>query len=154
MDYVDAQGASPGSPNYDLLARMVAEAGPDPVLTLAIIISKLLEHRCTTSESLTRLGINEGELFAVLEALEASDTPDEFNASLDLQSALRHYNTILVEIANERGVPAVGEPYVKMRSAIAAFADSNDVLDMRIAYRLMVAECPHLLPGTTPTPIR
>ena len=121
------------------------------MLTLAIVVSKMLEHGRTTPEALARLGISEDELFAVLEALEESDSPEEFNAALDLQAALQHYNAILVGIANERGVPAVGEAYVKMRSAIAAFAERNDVLDLRIAYRLMLAECPDQLPGTTPS---
>lgn len=146
-----SEPSTPVDQNYDLLARMLAEAGDDPVLTLAIVVSKMLEHGRTTPEALARLGISEDELFAVLEALEESDSPEEFNASLDLQAALQHYNAVLVEIANERGVPAVGESYVKMRSAIAAFAERNDVLDLRIAYRLMLAECPHLLPGTTPS---
>jgi len=141
----------PVDPNYDLLARMLAEAGDDPVLTLAIVVSKMLEHGRITPEALARLGISEDDLFAVLEALEESDSPEEFNAALDLQAALQHYNAILVGIANERGVPAVGEAYVKMRSAIAAFAERNDVLDLRIAYRLMLAECPDQLPGTTPS---
>lgn len=145
-----AEPPTPTDPNYDLLARMLAEAGDDPVLTLAIVVSKMLEHGRTTPEALARLGISEDELFAVLEALEESDTPEEFNAALDLQAALQHYNAILVEIANERGVPAVGGTYVKLRSAIAAFAERNDVLDLRIAYRLMLAECPQDLPGTTP----
>lgn len=146
-----SEPSTPVDQNYDLLARMLAEAGDDPVLTLAIVVSKMLEHGRTTPEALARLGISEDELFAVLEALEESDSPEEFNAALDLQAALQHYNAVLVEIANERGVPAVGESYVKMRSAIAAFAERNDVLDLRIAYRLMLAECPHLLPGTTPS---
>lgn len=151
MSHTDPTGTSPNDPNYDLLARMIADAGEDPVLTLAIIVSKMLEHGRTTPEALARLGISEEELFTVLEALEESDTSEEFNAALDLQAALQHYNAVLVEIANERGVSAVGESYVKMRSAIAAFAERNDVLDLRIAYRLMLAECPHLLPGTTPS---
>jgi len=147
----EVEPSTPVDPNYDLLARMLAEAGDDPVLTLAIVVSKMLEHGRTTPEALARLGISEDELFAVLEALEESDSPEEFNAALDLQAALQHYNAILVGIANERGVPAVGEAYVKMRSAIAAFAERNDVLDLRIAYRLMLAECPDQLPGTTPS---
>lgn len=147
-----AEPSAPADPNYDLLARMLADAGADPVLTLAIVVSKMLEHGRTTPEALARLGISEDELFAVLEVLEESDTPEEFNAALDLQAALQHYNAILVEIANERGVPAVGGTYVKLRSAIAAFAERNDVLDLRIAYRLMLAECPDQLPGTTPPP--
>jgi len=146
-----AEPSTPIDPNYDLLARMLADAGDDPVLTLAIVVSKMLEHGRTTPEALARLGISEDELLAVLEALEESDTPEEFNAALDLQAALQHYNAILVEIANERGVPAVGGTYLKLRSAIAAFAERNDVLDLRIAYRLMLAECPDQLPGTTPT---
>jgi hypothetical protein len=146
------QGAAQGNdPNYDLLARMIAAAGGDPVLTLAIVVSKMHEYGRVTPDSLARLGISEGDLFAVLETLKESDTPEEVNVALDLQAALHHYNAILVEIANERGVPAVGEVYVKMCSDIAAFAERNAVLDLRIAYRLMLAECPHLLPGFNPS---
>lgn len=127
-------------------AATIAATG-DATLALGLVINKLLSEGVVTVESLAKVGLSREEVTGLVEAFEDADTADEFEAALELRAALRHYDSELAGIAGERGVSTTGEEYVALRSAIAEFAEKNDLLDVRIAYRLMLAECPERLPG-------
>jgi hypothetical protein len=127
-------------------AATIASTG-DATLALGLVINKLLSEGVVTVESLAKVGLSREEVTGLVEAFEDADTADEFEAALELRAALRHYDSELAGIAGERGVSTTGEEYVALRSAIAEFAEKNDLLDVRIAYRLMLAECPERLPG-------
>ena len=127
-------------------AATIASTG-DATLALGLVINKLLSEGVVTVGSLAKVGLSREEVAGLVEAFEDADTADEFEAALELRAALRHYDSELAGIAGERGVSTTGEEYVALRSAIAEFAEKNDLLDVRIAYRLMLAECPERLPG-------
>jgi hypothetical protein len=127
-------------------AATIASTG-DATLALGLVINKLLSEGVVTVESLAKVGLSREEVAGLVEAFEDADTADEFEAALELRAALRHYDSELAGIAGERGVSTIGEEYVALRSALAEFAEKNDLLDVRIAYRLMLAECPERLPG-------
>jgi hypothetical protein len=127
-------------------ADAIASTG-DATLALGLVINRLLAEEAVSVESLAKVGLSREEILGLVEAFELADTAGEFEEALNLQAALRHYNSELAGIAGERGVSTSGEEYVALRSAIADFAEKNDLLDIRIAYRLMVAECPERLPG-------
>jgi len=137
------------SSGYDPVAAAttaIASTG-DAALALGLVINRLLAEGSVSVESLAKIGLSRDEVVGLVEAFEGADTAGEFEAALDLQAAMRHYNSELAEIAGERGVSTAGDEYVALRSAIADFAERNDLLDVRIAYRLMLAECPERLPG-------
>jgi len=119
----------------------------DATLALGLVITRLLADGAVSVESLAKIGLSSEDVVGLVEAFEGAETADEFEAALDLQAALRHYNRELAGIAGERGLSTNGEEYVALRSAIADFAEKNDLLDVRVAYRLMLAECPERLPG-------
>jgi hypothetical protein len=127
-------------------AAAIASTG-DATLALGLVINRLLTEGAVSVESLAKIGLSREEVVGLVEAFEGADTAGEFEAALDLQAALRHYNSELALIAGERGLSTRGDEYVALRSAIADFAEKNDLLDVRIAYRLMLAECPERLPG-------
>lgn len=142
----DASAQGDVSDPVTAAASAITSTG-DATLALGLVINKLLAEGAVTVESLAKVGLSRDEVVALVEAFEGADTAGEFEAALDLQAALRHYNSELAEIAGERGISTRDEEYVALRSAIADFAEKNDLLDVRIAYRLMLAECPERLPG-------
>ena len=127
-------------------AAALTETGA-PTLALGLVVQRLLAEGAVSVESLAKIGLSSEEVEGLLEAFEGAETADEFEAALDLQAALRHYDRELAGIAGERGLSTSGAEYVALRSAIADFAEQNDLLDVRVAYRLMLAECPERLPG-------
>jgi hypothetical protein len=127
-------------------ASLIASSG-DATLALGLVIHRLLSEGSVTVESLAKVGLSSEEVLGLVEAFEGAENATEFEQALDLRAALRHYNTELARIAGERGVSTTGDEYVALRSAIADFAERNDLLDLRVAYRLMLAECPDRLPG-------
>lgn len=137
----------PAQDPIESAAATIASTG-DAALALGLVINKLLADGSVSVESLAKIGLSREEVVGLVEAFEGADTASEFEAALDVQAALRHYNTELAGIAGERGVSTAGEEYVRLRSAIAEFAEKNALLDVRIAYRLMLAECPERLPGS------
>jgi hypothetical protein len=140
------EAATPDRDPIMTAAAMIASTG-DATLALGLVINKLLSDGAVTVESLAKVGLSREEVASLMEAFEDADTADDFEAALNLRAALRHYDNELAGIAGERGVSTTGEEYVALRSVIAEFAERNDVLDVRIAYRLMLAECPERLPG-------
>jgi hypothetical protein len=119
----------------------------NPVLGLALVINELVSHGVISAEDLTKIGISIDEVEAIVISLQESDTYQEFEFALETRAALRMYNAELMEIAAERGVSISGEAYIQLRSAIAEFAEQNEIYSLKLAYRLMLAECPERLPS-------
>jgi hypothetical protein len=130
------------------LAAVAITSIGKPAVGLALVIYELLERELVTLDELAKIGISREEVVAIVEAYNDSTSHEEFDYALETQAALRQYNSELADIAGERGVSITSDEYVALRSTIASFAQENDVLDLRVAYRLMLAECPELLPGT------
>jgi hypothetical protein len=118
----------------------------NPVIGLALVINELVSHGVVSAEDLTKIGISIDEVEAIVISLQESDTYQEFEFALETRAALRMYNAELMEIAAERGVSISGEAYIQLRSAIAEFAEQNEIYSLKLAYRLMLAECPERLP--------
>ena len=137
-----------GTDPIDAAASAIVSTG-DATLALGLLINKLLAEGAVSIDSLAKIGLSKEEITGLVEAFEGAGNSAEFEEALDLQAALRYYNSELALIAGERGVRTQGEEYSALRSAIADFAEKNDLLDVRIAYRLMLAECPERLPGSS-----
>jgi hypothetical protein len=117
----------------------------NPVIGLALVINELVSCGVVSAEDLTKIGISIDEVEAIILSLQESDTYQEFEFALETRAALRMYNAELMEIAAERGVSISGEAYIQLRSAIAEFAEQNEIYSLKLAYRLMMAECPERL---------
>jgi hypothetical protein len=58
---------------------------------------------------------------------------------------IRRYNRVIESIATERGVVLGTDAHRILRTVLTTFAAENNILDLRIAYRLILAECPEKL---------
>lgn len=125
---------------------MQAIDSDDPVRLLAVLLHRLLSVGVVSSEELQTLGFSPEGVEALVAAFEENVAPEDVVQALEVSAALRHYDAELAAIAGERGVSTGGEDYVALRSAIAGFAEENDVLDVRAAYERMLVECPERLP--------
>lgn len=135
-------------PAYDPvhLATAALASCDDPALSLALVISQLLQQQVVSVDDLLKVGISQDEVVAIVAAYSESATREEFDRALEVQAALRQYNADLAAIAGDRGISTSSDTYVVLRSAIATFAEENNILDLKVAYRLMLAECPERLP--------
>ena len=80
-------------------------------------------------------------------ALNNVESLEELDQELEIRAAIRRYDKVLVEIANERGLLPGSESFKTLRTVLAGFAADNNLTDLRIAYRLLLAESPELLDG-------
>lgn len=133
----------------NLFAQVVAiiASTPDPSSYLGMIVAKLLELGAVEPESLEKIGITLDEIEALMSALANVESLEELEQELEIRAAVRRYDKILVEIANERGLLPGSESYKTLRTVLAGFAADNNLTDLRIAYRLLLAESPELLDG-------
>lgn len=146
---IQAQEPVPDIDPIVLAVTCITTAGPDVAVSLALVIYKLLETAAVSTDDLAKLGLSRDELGALVSAIQESDSAEEFNDALELRTALLQYNAELTTIAGELGISTKSEEYVALRSAVAGFAEQNDILDIKLAYRLILAECPELIPGST-----
>jgi hypothetical protein len=128
------------------IATLIAQT-PNPITSLAMVITLLLRHGWVTTESLATLGLSTDELTVMVQAVDGFEDVESFIYEMQVQTALRAYDRTLEIIAAERGIPKDGDTYVNLRSVLARFASENEITDLRVAYRLMLAERPNDLPS-------
>jgi len=120
---------------------------PDPSSYVGMIIAKLLELGVVGAESLEKIGITLDEIESLVAALNNVESLEELDQELEIRAAIRRYDKVLVEIGNERGLLPGSESFKTLRTVLAGFAADNNLTDLRIAYRLLLAESPELLDG-------
>jgi len=133
----------------NLFAHVVAiiASTPDPSSYVGMIIAKLLELGVVGAESLEKIGITLDEIESLVAALNNVESLEELDQELEIRAAIRRYDKVLVEIGNERGLLPGSESFKTLRTVLAGFAADNNLTDLRIAYRLLLAESPELLDG-------
>lgn len=128
-----------------MIATLIAQT-PDPLTTVAMVLTLLLRHGALTVEELATLGLSGDELTGMLQAVDDFEDTEAFTYELQVKAAMREYERVLELIAAERGIPRDSDAFVALRSKVAEFAAKNDINDLRVAYRLMLAERPNDLP--------
>jgi hypothetical protein len=109
-------------------------------------IAHLLDLGVIAAEDFAKIGITLDELDGLHQSLVESGSAEEFDNALSVRAAVRDYDRILEAIAAEREIVVGSDAHRSLRTTLAAFAVENDITDLRIAYRLMLAECPDKLP--------
>lgn len=118
----------------------------NPILFLGIAIANLLDLGVIAAEDFAKIGITLDELDGLHQSLAESESAEEFDNALSVRAAVRDYDRVIEAIAAEREIVVGSDSHRSLRTTLATFAVENDITDLRIAYRLMLAECPDKLP--------
>jgi len=128
-----------------MVARMVADV-EEPIVFIGLLILELLKLQAFTVEDLSKIGITEDEIRAVLEGVHAGTTVEEVSQDLAVRAALRQYEQQLLTLGSRHGVASGTPEFKRFRAAVVAFAEENNILDLELAYRLLRSERPGDLP--------
>jgi hypothetical protein len=118
----------------------------NPVLFLSLVITQLLEHGVVAAEDFEKLGITIDELDGLRRSLQESESAEELDEALSVRAAIRRYDRAIESIAADRGIIVGSASHRELRTVLASFAADNGLVDLRVAYRLMLAECPERIP--------
>ena len=138
---------TPEAEEFDPLQAVTATiaAQQNPVLFIGLVIAGLLHHEVVVAADFEKIGITLDELEALGKSMQESQTAQELDESLSVMAEIRRYNRVIESIATERGVVLGTDAHRSLRTVLTTFAAENNVLDLRIAYRLILAECPEKL---------
>ena len=125
---------------------MTVASQANPVLFLGLIIAQLLEYEVAAPSDFEKLGITLDELDGLRHALQEAENAEELDEALSVRAAIRRYDRAIESIAADRGIILGTPAHRSLRTALTTFASENNVIDLRVAYRLMLAECPEKLP--------
>lgn len=125
----------------NMVARMVADV-EEPIVFIGLLILELLKLQAFTVEDLSKIGITEDEIRAVLEGVRSGTTVAEVSQDLAVRAALRQYEQQLLELGSRHGVAPGTPEFKRFRAVVVAFAEENNILDLDLAYRLLRSERP------------
>jgi hypothetical protein len=120
--------------------------GANPLGALAVVIGHLTTIGGVSPSQLSLLGIDEDELADLTQAFLDNSNLDELTEDLATATATRHYRRELDAIGRSLRIEPGTDAYRTLQRNLAGFAVDNDIDDIRIAFRLMKAERPDLVP--------
>lgn len=137
-ELAELYNASQESP-MQLACHLVAQS-PQPLVFYAWMALALVKAKVLTVDDLASLGIDAQELGQLVTVLTNAEDADAAASELAVAGAMRKYELALDEILIERGVTLTEEKRKVVRTRIASFAYQHDIIDFKIAYRLLKAE--------------
>lgn len=118
----------------------------DPVVTTAMSLANLLYEERISSDNLKFLGLDEDKLIDILSAVASTA---DIVLGLQVRRALRNFELQIDEIIKSHPNQLDVERRNQFRIELADFANTNNIYDLRIAFRLMCEEGRNPLNSTT-----
>lgn len=132
---------------FDPLQAAVAAitARQNPLLFTGLIIAGLLHHEVVAAADFEKIWTTLDQIATLSQSMQDPQAAQELYESLSVMAELSRYDRVIESIATERGAVLGTDAHRRLRTVLTTFAAENNVLDLRIAYRLMLAECPEKL---------
>jgi hypothetical protein len=121
------------------IARIVASQD-HPMVILAHSILLLVESGVVEREALQLIGIDSSEIVRLVSSFAEADSVQGVQEAMATHAAVAFYHAQISEIFSDKFMILSEEQRETFTKNVAWFAAENELTDLRVAHRLMVAE--------------